>query len=135
MVCAVDWRLRKADPFLGRLFNGLLRPKKIKTLGMEFAGTVESAGKAVTKFAVGDQIFGGMLLKFGAHAEYVCLSERGIFAKKPVNTPLEESAAFFFGGMTVLNKAKIHPGQRVLVYNASDNVLSCAVAKIRMPMP
>jgi len=92
---------------------------------MEFAGTVESVGKDVTRFAAGDQVFGGTLFKFGTHAEYVCLSESDFFALKPTNTTLDESAAFFFGGMTVLSflkRAKIQPGQRVLVYGASGSV-------------
>ena len=59
-VCAADWRLRKADPFFIRFMNGLWRPKKIPTLGMEFAGKVESVGKAVTHFAIGDEVFGAV---------------------------------------------------------------------------
>jgi NADPH:quinone reductase-like Zn-dependent oxidoreductase len=124
-VCAADWRVRKADPFAARLFNGLLRPKRVRILGMEFAGTVQSAGKAVTKFTVGDLVFGGTAMKFGTHAEYLCIPQSGLLAAKPTNTPLEEAAAFVFGGMTVLsflNKAKILPGQRVLIYGASGSV-------------
>jgi len=68
-VCAADWRFRKADPFLIRLMNGLWRPKRIRILGMEFAGKVESVGRAVTQFGVGDQVFGATELKFGTHAE------------------------------------------------------------------
>src|SRR2546427_7663044 len=67
-VCAADWRLRKADPFLVRFMNGLWRPKKIQILGAEFAGTVESVGKAVTRFREADQVFGSPGFKFGAHA-------------------------------------------------------------------
>jgi NADPH:quinone reductase-like Zn-dependent oxidoreductase len=124
-VCAADWRVRKADPFVARALSGLWRPKKIKTLGMEFAGTVESVGKAVTRFSADDQVFGGLLFKFGAHAEYVCLREDDMLALKPVTMTLEEAAAVFFGGITVLGflgKAKIQPGQRVLIYGASGSV-------------
>jgi NADPH:quinone reductase-like Zn-dependent oxidoreductase len=123
-VSAADWRIRKADPFVVRFFAGLLRPTKIQIGGMEFAGTVESVGKLVTRFAPGDQVFGGTLFKLGTHAEYVCVPEAQL-AIKPVNLPLEEAAAVFFGGMTVLGflaNAKIQPGDRVLVYGASGSV-------------
>jgi NADPH:quinone reductase-like Zn-dependent oxidoreductase len=123
-VSAADWRIRKADPFVVRLFAGLLRPSKIKIGGMELAGTVESVGKAVTRFRAGDEVFGGTLFKLGTHAEYVCVPEN-LLAMKPENLPLEESGALFFGGMTVLGflaNAKIQPGDRVLVYGASGSV-------------
>jgi NADPH:quinone reductase-like Zn-dependent oxidoreductase len=57
-VCTPDWRLRKGEPFPIRFLNGLLRPRKRPVLGMEFAGTVESVGKAATRFVAGDEVFG-----------------------------------------------------------------------------
>jgi NADPH:quinone reductase-like Zn-dependent oxidoreductase len=123
-VSAADWRIRKADPFVVRLVAGLLRPTRISIGGMELAGTVVSAGKGVTRFVTGDEVFGGTLFKLGTHAEYVRVPETQL-APKPLNVPLEEAAAVFFGGMTVLGflaNAKIRPGDRVLVYGASGSV-------------
>ena len=123
-VCAADWRIRKADPFVVRFFAGFRRPTKLPIGGMELAGTVESVGESVARFVPGDEVFGGTLFKMGTHAEYACVPET-LLARKPANLPLEEAAAIFFGGMTVLGflaNAKIHPGERVLVYGASGSV-------------
>src|SRR5262245_39257675 len=124
-ICAADWRLRSANPFLVRFINGLWRPTKIHILGMEFAGQVESVGKGVTRFKAGDQVYGGSGFKFGAHAEYICLPEDALFAAKPANMSYDEAAAVLFGAVTALHflrKAGIGTGQNVLVYGASGSV-------------
>ena len=124
-VCAADWRMRKADPSFIRLVMGFWRPRKIHVLGMEFSGEVEATGKSVTRFAAGDQVFGGTGFRFGAHAEYVCLAEDASIAIKPKNISLAEAAAVTFGGFTALHFLKLanpQPGDKILIHGASGSV-------------
>ena len=124
-----DLRLRKADPFAVRFIFGLLKPK-INILGSVFSGEIESVGKEVKRFKVGDQVFGHTDMSFGAYAEYIRMPEDGSLAIKPNNLTYNESAVIPFGGVTALHfikKANIKQGQKVLIYGASGAVGTAAV--------
>lgn len=137
-VTSGDVRLRSSDfpPafwLLARLIFGLFKPKK-QILGHEFSGVIEAVGKDVTKYKVGDEVFGTPTgLKSGAYTEFLCCPEnrkKGVLSIKPKTLSFNEAAAIPVGGMTalfLLNKAKLSNGQHVLVYGASGSVGSYAI--------
>lgn len=107
-----------------RVALGLIKPKK-QILGGYFAGEVESVGKEVSKFMMGDQIFGGTKLRLGAYGEYVCLPANYTIVPKPNNMSFEEAAAVPLGGLNALHflrKANIQKGEKVLVNGAGGSI-------------
>ncbi len=130
-VNAFDWHVLKADPFLVRLSGfGLFKPK-YQILGADIAGRVESVGAKVTKFKPGDEVFGDTSIRgIGGFAEYACTSEK-LLALKPAGITFEEAAAVPMAALTALqglrDKARIKPGQKVLINGASGGVGTFAV--------
>jgi NADPH:quinone reductase-like Zn-dependent oxidoreductase len=125
-----DWHLMRAEPFLARFENGLLKPKNTK-LGADVAGRVEEVGRNATQFQAGDQVFGSMPLnELGGFAEYVCAHEDA-FALKPARLTFEQAAAVPLAAFTALqglrDKGQIQPGQKVLINGASGGVGTFAV--------
>jgi len=109
-----------------RLIPGLDKPKDPR-LGVDLAGQVVAAGKNVTQFKSGDEVFGAGR---GAFAEYACSPEDKL-ALKPAKLSFEEAAAVTVAAITALqglrDKGRIARGQQVLIDGASGGVGTFAV--------
>jgi len=127
-----DFRIMRANPFIMRFMPGGLFHPKIKILGADFAGVVESVGKGTSQFQPGDEVFGYMpsATRRGTLAEYVCASERFV-ALKPANLSFEQAATVPLAAVTALqglrDKGNLQPGQKVLIHGASGGVGTFAV--------
>ena len=134
-----DTRIRRADPFLVRLVFGLFKPRKNFIPGMELSGEIESIGKHVRSFKIGDSVFGLTGFSGGAYAEYRCLPEtvkegtqekKGQVIPKPGNLTFEEAAAVPSGALTALKnmqKANLKKGHKILINGASGSLGTYAI--------
>jgi len=120
------WHLMAGQPYLMRLGFGFRGPRN-RVPGLDVAGTVAAVGRAVTRFAAGDEVFG---IARGSFAEYAAARE-GTLVSKPAALSFEQAAAVAVSGLTALqglrDAGRIKPGQKVLVIGASGGVGSYAV--------
>lgn len=133
-VTAGDARMRSGRVPRGlatmlRLAIGWKRPKVAP--GWAFAGEVAALGPDTTGFTEGQRVFGLKGFKGGAHAEYLTVRADGPVLPLPDSLSYEQGAAFFFGGLTaaefLIDRAKLAPGERILIAGATGSVGSAAV--------
>jgi NADPH:quinone reductase-like Zn-dependent oxidoreductase len=128
----VDWKTRA-----GSGMAGVIGPPPF-TVGWDVAGTVDAVGRGVTRFAVGDAVFGMPWFPrmAGGYAEFVTAPSRH-FAHRPAGLSEVEAAGLSLAGLTawqcLVDIAAVQPGQRVLVHAAAGGVghLAVQIAKAR----
>jgi len=123
-----DTQMRKGTPYIGRLYTGLVGPKR-PISGYDFAGVVEAIGNGVKRFKPGDRVFGGSTT-LGGYAEYKCVSENDVLLSIPEHLSFSDVVPMGNSAVTALNflkKANITPGMKVLIYGASGAVGTYAV--------
>ena len=122
-----------AAMLVSRMVSGLRRPRQ-PILGSEFAGEVETAGAAVTEFEVGDKVFGTTGLRFGAHAEFMCVRAGARIAHMPAGLSFEEAAPICDGALNALmclKVADLRKGRTILIYGASGAIGTAGVQLAR----
>jgi NADPH:quinone reductase-like Zn-dependent oxidoreductase len=114
----------------GLFMFGVFKPR-INILGFDLAGEIEEVGSDVTKFNIGDHVFGTPGTTFGAHAQYTCMPDEGVLTIKPENVSWEQAASVFLAGHTALyflrDLGNIQAGQKVLINGASGGIGTFAV--------
>ena len=117
-----DYHFMRGSPYLMRLGIGVGSPND-QRMGVDFAGVVAEVGDEVTKFAVGDAVFGGQT---GAFAEYLLIGEDGALALKPDEIDFDQAAAIPIAAVTALQTLRDHgglqAGDKVLIHGASGGV-------------
>jgi NADPH:quinone reductase-like Zn-dependent oxidoreductase len=118
--------LMAGKPYLVRLVTGLHRPRN-QVPGRDVAGTVVAVGAKVTRFQVGDEVFG---ISRGSFAEYACAREDRL-VPKPANLSFAQAAVMPVSGLAALqglrDSGRLEAGQRVLIVGASGGVGTFAV--------
>jgi NADPH:quinone reductase-like Zn-dependent oxidoreductase len=113
-----------------RMQFGFIKPRN-HILGFDLAGEIKAAGKDVTRFIIGDQVFGTTEPAYGAHAEYICLPEDGVLTTKPANMTWEEAATIPVMANTALHfirdMGNVQAGHEVLINGASGGIGTFAV--------
>lgn len=136
MACTVnrtDCAMLSGKPKIIRLFTGFGKPKK-PILGTDFAGIIESVGTEVENFKVGDRVFGFDDLGLSSHAEFLCISEQKAVALIPNNISFENAAASLEGAhyaINFMNKVRLNPEKKALVFGASGAIGSAMVQLLR----
>ncbi len=121
-----DWHIMTGLPYLIRMVSGLRTPKA-RVRGSDVAGRIEGVGKDVTRFQLGDEVFGTC---DGSFAEYAIVRQDKV-APKPANLTFEQAATVPTSGSTALqglrDVGEVQPGQKVLIIGAAGGVGSFAV--------
>ena len=120
------WHIMTGKPYMARPMLGFRRPKE-RVRGWDVAGTVEAVGVGVKRFRPGDEVMG---VAPGAFSEYA-IARADKLVRKPARLSFEQAAAVPVSGVTALkalrDKAKVQPGQKVLVVGAGGGVGTLAV--------
>lgn len=121
----IDWKLRQGEM---RIVTGKRFPR---AMGMDLSGTVMSVGAGVTRFKVGDEVFGQARFKQCGALGQAAIASEGALALKPANVGFDQAACLGSPGITAWNalidKAGLVAGQHVFINGCMGAVGEAAV--------
>ena len=124
-----DCGFRSASYFIIRLIFGFFKPKK-PILGGEFAGEIVEIGSDVSKFKVGDKVFGYNEWNYGAHAEFMTVGENECITTMPDGYSFKDAAAICEGAtyaLVDLRSSGLKSGQKILINGGTGGIGSAAI--------
>lgn len=129
-----DCHVLAGTPFIFRFFIGLFRPK-LSITGTDFSGEIVAVGNSVTKFTVGDRVFGLNDEGLPSHAEFMSIHEEANLVKITDHISYAHAAASAEGphyALNFLNKIKLKKGDKVLVNGATGGIGSAAIQLLKL---
>jgi NADPH:quinone reductase-like Zn-dependent oxidoreductase len=129
------WHVIVGYPFALRLMGNGVRKPKWRIPGTDMAGVVESVGKSVTRFKVGDEVFGECAkhgwMNGGAYAEYAAVPQEYL-ARKPSNVSFEQAAAVPTAGIIALNNlgGATRPTRQTVLVNGAGGCMGPIAVQI-----
>jgi len=124
-----DCGILSGQPAIIRLFTGLVKPK-LATTGTDFAGEVQVVGKNVSRFKVGDKVWGFNDNGLSSHAEYLTIAEDQPIAIIPKGITYEQAAASAEGAhyaYNFINKVDLRAESKVMLNGATGAIGSAAL--------
>lgn len=122
-----DWACIVGKPIIYRLLFGIGKPRaKFRIPGMEMSGKIEQVGSKITKFKIGDKVYGDTSNdNFGTFSEYICLKVESLTSKPP-KMSFDEAASVPHASMLafqgLVEKGQIKNNQKVLINGGGGGV-------------
>ncbi|MDE1047233.1 MAG: NAD(P)-dependent alcohol dehydrogenase [Candidatus Nanopelagicales bacterium] len=123
-VSRTDSGVLRGKPWVFRFFTGLIRPRFTAT-GTDFSGIVESVGASVSKFSVGDRVYGFRDTGLGSHVEYLAVDVKEAVLTIPESASFHDAVALTEGAFYAVNfreKVDLNSDSRVLVIGATGGI-------------
>lgn len=126
----IDWKLRRGDM---KIVTGKRFPR---AMGLDLSGTVTAVGPGVTRFKVGDEVFGQARFKQCGALGGAAIADENALALKPADVSFDQAACLCSAGVTAWNglfdKALLSSNKHVFINGCMGAVGEAGVQLARL---